>query len=237
MTFGKEILSLQDNLIFDAMKRIIIICEGLTEREFCKISLSTYFNAKQIAVQSPVIKKSNGGIVKWNELKKQIENHLKQDRTAYVTTLIDYYGLSQKHNFPGWDEALAIVDKNERMNFLEQKMYNNIDTQLNNRFIPYIQLHEFEGLLFNNINIFRQQFKEEELIGLKELEATISDFPNPEMINDNPETAPSKRLERIIKGYDKVVYGNILAETIGLQNIRNKSTRFNAWIDKIENVE
>ncbi|MDR0603835.1 MAG: DUF4276 family protein [Bacteroidales bacterium] len=219
------------------MKRIIIICEGITEQEFCKKSLSAYFNAKQIDIQYPLIKKSNGGIVKWNGLKKQIENHLKQDRTAYVTTLIDYYGIYQRYNFPRWEESLAIVDKDERMNFLEQEMYNDIDTQLNNRFIPYIQLHEFEGLLFNNISIFRQQFTEAELIGLKELEETISDFPNPEMINDNPNTAPSKRLGRIIKGYNKIVYGNILAETIGLQNIRNKSPRFNAWINKIENVK
>jgi hypothetical protein len=218
------------------MKRIIIICEGQTEQEFCNKSLSIYLNAKQIYIQSPLIKESHGGIVKWNELKKQIENHLKEDRTAYVSTLIDYYGIYQKHHFPGWDELLAIIDKNERINFLEQEMCNDIDTQLSNRFIPYIQLHEFEGLLFNNIDTFRQQFTEDEIIGLKELQNTISTSPNPEMINDNPQTAPSKRLERIIKGYNKVVYGNILAETIGLENIRNKSPRFDAWINKLENV-
>jgi hypothetical protein len=237
MTFGKEILLLQDNLIFDNMKRIIIICEGQTEQEFCNKSLSAYFNAKQIYIQSPLIKDSHGGIVKWNELKKQIENHLKQERTAYVSTLIDYYGIYQKHHFPGWDESLTIIDKNERMNFLEQEMCNDIASQLNSRFIPYIQLHEFEGLLFNNIDVFRQQFTEVEIIELGELQQTISDFPNPEMINDNPQTAPSKRLERIINGYNKVVYGNILAETIGLENIRNKSPRFNAWINKLGNVK
>jgi hypothetical protein len=218
------------------MRRIIIICEGTTEQEFCKKSLSAYFYPKQIYIDPPLIKKSNGGIVKWNELKKQIEIHLKQDSTACVSTLIDYYGISHEHNFPGWDESLSITDKNKRLDFLEQKMRQDIDEQLNYRFIPYLQLHEFEGLLFNDIKVFRRQFSDAEIIGLSELEDTINSFPNPEMINNDPDAAPSKRLERIIYGYNKVVHGNILAEAVGLLNIRNKSPRFNAWIDKIETI-
>jgi len=217
------------------MKRIIIICEGITEQEFCNKTLSPYFGKKDIQVQPPLIKKSNGGIVKWNDLKKQIENHLKHDSTCYVTTLIDYYGIYQKHYFPSWTESEAIIDKNEQLNFLEQKMQDDIDDRFRNRFIPYMQLHEFEGLLFNDINIFHQQFLQREIIDEVFLQETFQRFPdNSEMINNNPETAPSKRLTRIISGYNKVVYGNILAETIGLSNIRNKCPRFNAWINEIE---
>ena len=57
---------------------------------------------------------------------------------------------------------------------------------------------------------------------------------NPEMINDVRETSPSHRLDRIIKGYNKIIYGNIIAEAIGLDNIRSKSPRFNEWLNKIE---
>ncbi len=56
------------------------------------------------------------------------------------------------------------------------------------------------------------------------------------MINDKKDTSPSHRLERIVKGYNKVVYGNILADAIGLEKIRNKSIRFNGWLQKIENL-
>lgn len=52
------------------MKRIIIICEGHTEKEFCKTVLASYFQSKNIYIQTPLIKKSKGGIVKWEELKK-----------------------------------------------------------------------------------------------------------------------------------------------------------------------
>ena len=175
-----------------------------------------------------------GGIVKWVELKKQILLHLKQDKTAYVTTFIDYYGLYKKHEFPNWGKAEATVNKNDRMQILEKGMAGDIDLKINYRFIPYIQLHEFEGLLFNDLEIFHEQIPPNELIGLKELEDTFNKFDNPEMINNNRDTAPSKRLSRIINGYDKIIYGNILASAIGIKKIKAKCPRFNNWINTIQ---
>ena len=54
------------------------------------------------------------------------------------------------------------------------------------------------------------------------------------MINNSKENSPGHRLERIIKGYDKIVYGNCLAEAIGISKMREKSPRFNRWIAKLE---
>ncbi len=215
-------------------KRIHIICEGETEQEFCSNILYKYFIDKQILIYNPIIKKSMGGIVKWQELKKQIEITLKSDRNVFVTTLIDYYGLYKKHSFPDWDIAEKETDKYKRMDILEKAMQNDIDTTLKHRFMPYIQLHEFESLLFNNEKYFYQVIPTEELVDTEELHRTFQQFDNPEMINDNPQTTPSKRLKKIIKGYNKVVYGNILAEEIGLANIREKSKGFNNWIKRIE---
>lgn len=216
------------------MKRIIIICEGETEKEFCTKILSPFFTAKQIYIQAPLIKKSMGGIVKWTELRKQILLHLKNDPGAYVTTFIDYYGLYSKYNFPNWDQAEIYQDKSQRMDILEQGMFSNIEDSFQHRYIPYMQLHEFEGLLFNEISVFHEQIPAEELIGIEELQLTFDNYENPELINNTKETSPSHRLVRIIKGYNKIVYGNILAEAIGLEKIRNKSPRFNAWLNKLE---
>lgn len=218
------------------MKRVVIICEGETEREFCKTLLASYFGKRNIHIQSPLIKRSMGGIVRWGILKKEIENYLKEN-DVYVTMLIDYYGLYSKYNFPDWDESLKKIDKNERMDFLEAAMQNDISETLRHRFIPYMQLHEFEGLLFNNIEVFYEQVPKGELVGIAELEKTFKDYPdNPEMINNIRETSPSHRLERIISGYNKILYGHYFAEAIGLEKIRLKSPRFNEWMDKIENI-
>jgi hypothetical protein len=218
------------------MKRIIIICEGETEREFCNTILSPHFFARKILLQAPLIKKSMGGIVKWAELKKQISMHLKNDTSAFVTTLIDYYGLYSKYQFPRWAEAEMEPNKSLRMDVLEQAMKEDFDESLRFRFVPYIQLHEFEGLLFNNIDVFHEQIPENELVGLDELIATFSQYSNPEMINSKKETSPSHRLERIILGYNKIVYGSILAEAIGLNEIRAKSPRFGCWLANLEDL-
>lgn len=177
-----------------------------------------------------------GGIVRWEILKREIENYL-NEKDVVVTMLIDYYGLYSKYHFPGWAESLKIKDKNARMDYLELAMLKDIKESGQHRFIPYMQLHEFEGLLFNDIDIFYEQVPKEELVGIAELKQTFRDYPdNPEMINNNPETSPSHRLERIVKGYNKVLYGHYFAQAIGLERIRNKSPRFNAWLNRIENI-
>lgn len=216
------------------MSRIVIICEGETEQEFCQKMLYPRFASSGIYINAPLIKRSNGGIVRWDILKKQIETTLINERDAVVTLLIDYYGLYQKHGFPRWEEATTIVDKNQRMDFLEESMKADIDEKVSHRFIPYIQLHEFEGLLFCDSKVFENVIPAADLVGLAELRDVIAANPNPEMINTNRETSPSHRLMRIINGYNKIVYGNIIAESIGLSMIRSKCPRFDKWLCKIE---
>lgn len=216
------------------MKRLIIICEGQTEKEFCKDVLYPHFITQNILIQHPTIKKSAGGIVPWKDLKKQIEIHLKQESAAVVTTLIDFYGIKSSHHFPGWADGESIHQKANRMTFLEQKMGESIDPMLADRFIPYIQLHEFEGLLFSDLRVFTDNFEDGEITNLAELRSTVENCGSPEDINDGFTTAPSKRLGRLIEGYNKTVYGSLLAQEIGLAKIREKCPRFNHWITTLE---
>lgn len=217
------------------MKRIIIICEGETEQEFCKKILSNYFSPQGIFLSAPKIKASHGGIVHWNNIKQQISNHLRTETDAYVTTFIDYYGIEDRHEFPSWQQLKDILDKYQRIQLIEQSMKADIDSTISNRFLPYIQLHEFEGLLFNNLDTFKFTIPPSEL-NIEELQSVLNTYNNPELINSGKDTSPSHRLSKIIKGYNKVVYGNILAENIGLTRIRSKCPHFNAWINQIENI-
>ncbi len=223
-------------------KRIIIIGEGQTEQSFCNDVLQPHFNAKDTLIQNPTIKKTGGGIVHWDALKTQIERHLKQDQRAYITTLIDYYGIHDHHAYPLWQKAEQLHDPCKRMNMVESGMHNDIAPDLRRRFIPYIQLHEFEGLLFSEMEVYDNSFERNEFGDYDYLLETIRDNPNPELINKGPETSPSKRLQRIIKDYHtdtenmKVYYGSALAHDIGLPKIRSKCPRFNDWITKLENI-
>jgi hypothetical protein len=218
------------------MIRIIVIGEGPTEQVFCNDVLQQVFNAQNKFIETPKIKKSQGGIVPWSDLKKQVELHLKESN-VYVTTLIDYYGIYPYHEFPKWEEAKIIVDKSERITFLENAMKEEIDESVRYRFIPYIQLHEFEGLLFSDISVIEDNFDDDEFNDHDYLIETDSAYDNPEDINDGKTTAPSKRLIRIIDDYSKVVYGSLIAQEIGLEKIREKCPRFNNWIECLLAIE
>ncbi|WMJ72133.1 DUF4276 family protein [Cytophagaceae bacterium ABcell3] len=218
------------------MKRLIIIGEGATEQEFCKGVLAPYFYSKGIRIENPKIRASRGGIVPWPKLKDEIEIYLKNDTNAYVTLLIDYYGLYDKHYFPCWEEAHKEATKAECVSVIELGMKEEVNKKLSDRFIPYIQLHELEALIFSDPSVVLSNFEESEFKNIEYLDATLKEFPNPEDINNNKQTAPSKRLERIFRNYRKVVFGSLLLEEIGLPKIRKKCPRFNAWIQELESI-
>ncbi|MDR6761914.1 hypothetical protein J2Y38_002123 [Flavobacterium sp. 2755] len=224
------------------MKRIIIICEGQTEQQFCNDVLQSYFNLKNIFLQNPTISKTGGGIVNWEALKHQVVTHLKQDSTSIVTTLIDFYGIHANHKYPNWQVAKLQQDKSVGMDLMEEGMQLDIPEDLRKRFVPYVQLHEFEAILFSDINVYDNNFEPDEFLDYKYLVDTINDNANPEMINDGVETAPSKRLSKILKGYYsdnenmKVFYGSLLSHDIGILQIKNKCPRFNEWLSKLENI-
>lgn len=214
------------------MKRLIIICEGPTEQAFCNDVLHDHLLTKDIALEAPTIKHSNGGIVAWDTLKKQIVRHLNEGNSI-VSLFVDYYRIRDSYHFPGWMESKSINNIYDRMHFLFEQMSLDIDENLRSRFIPYIQLHEFEGLLFSNIAVFQNNFTKQEL-DFQQLEDAINSVKTPEEINNGPATAPSERLKKAIKGYDKVVYGACLASDIGLNTIRGKCILFNEWVMKLE---
>ena len=122
----------------------------------------------------------------------------------------------------------------DRMHYLFEQMLLDMDDKLRPRFIPYIQLHEFEGLLFSDISVFPDNFTKEQL-DFKQLESAVNEFNTPEEINNSPATAPSERLKKAVNGYDKVTDGAFLAMEIGLETIRKKCILFNEWVGRLEN--
>lgn len=213
------------------MKRLIIICEGETERNFCQHLLYQHFATRQIHIAYPLIKRSAGGIGSWESLKKQIITHLNESG-AYVTTFIDMYGIKDSYNFPDWMPSKEIPNVKDRVRHIESAM--NLDINHRN-FIGNIIVHEFETLLFSDITIIQQLIDNSEL-NYPNLQTIINQHPDIELINNGTTTAPSKRLENNITGYIKSIHGHYLAESIGLPVIRQKCLKFNEWISKLEQI-
>jgi len=218
------------------MKRLIIIVEGQTEKEFVEKSLRSYFALHEIydvrAIMIQTSKGHKGGFVNYDHLKNDIQNILKSETNIIVSTFVDFFKIPT--SFPKYQEALEKNQIDSKIDVL----LNGISEDINDsRFIPYIQKHEFESLLFSSEDGFSEWFDDDWII--KELKKIINEFQNPEDINTGIETAPSKRIIKILEGknqkYDKIAEGNLIAEEVGLEKILEKCPRFKEWINRLIN--
>lgn len=170
-----------------------------------------------------------GGMPSFEKVKSDIERWLVEDSKAYLTTMFDLYALSS--DFPKYDSAIGVKDPYKKIKLLEDSLKSEIS---NSRFIPYIQLHEFEGLLFSDVKIIDDVLKPyHDKSKLEELKYIRDRFNTPEEIDDGIETAPSKRLINLFKSYQKVTYGYQIANKIGIDAIRNECPHFNEWMVKL----
>ena len=216
------------------MRRVYIICEGQTEENFIKEVLAPYFDPQIVAIQ-PLLVDKKGGALSYDRVKDFILKFAKKDSTAYITTMFDYYALNT--NFPGHNQLNASWDIYKKVAHLEIEFGNDINSNLpntpNDRFIPYIQPHEFKSLLFSDINEIVKadpEWNQREAL-ISSLSEIVNKYPNPEEINNSPDTSPSHRLIKILNlpEYRKVLHGTAIAKNIGIENIRQKCKHFDEW--------
>ena len=100
-----------------------------------------------------------------------------------------------------------------------------------NFFFPYVELHEFEAMLFFDLTKLKETYFEYDLTDLEECVKVQS---NPELINNGEETAPSKRIIKCISCYDKANVGVDVLGKIGIENIAEKCRHFSECIKCIE---
>lgn len=216
------------------MKRIYIVVEGQTEQEFVNSLLAPYLGSFGILVVTPILirtsKSGRGGFVNYRHLENTVNGLLKKSASSdfIVTTFVDFFRIP--HTMPDYEASMAKPTKIDQVESLEQALSTAINDR---RFIPYIQLHEFEALLFSDNKGFEYYYEEKQAIATKTI---VDEFDNPEEINSSPQGAPSKRLQTIIEDYNKVTEGNLIALEVGLNTILNRCPRFRAWIDKLIDV-
>jgi hypothetical protein len=143
--------------------------------------------------------------------------------------MFDYYALPE--DFPGFEAAEHIIDPYQKVAIIEEACYQDIGDR---RFLPYIQLHEFEALLFVNPQMFEIEYFEHP-DAINAIQSIAEEFGNPELINQGSDTAPSKRIIRVFPDYEfnKPAVGSMIAHEIGIDELRKTCIHFNEWVTKL----
>jgi hypothetical protein len=214
----------------DTMSRVYLLVEGQTEETFVRELLQPHYTRAGIFLTSIIVSTSpghKGGVVSYAKVRPQIERLCKQDADAHVTTMFDLYGLPP--DFPGKSDPAWPRQGNgqQKATFVESCMAQDIRQH---NFIPNIVVHEFEALLFVQPECFAEwadEYVTESLTSVRQSTA-------PEDINDDPHTAPSKRILATMPGYQKTLHGPLIACDIGLDAMRGDCPHFDGWLRKLE---
>ena len=220
------------------MIRVHVICEGQTEEMFVNELLVPTFLAKDLLLVPALIGRPGhkGGNFKFERLQTDVKNRLLGERTAYCTTFFDYYGLPQ--SFPGKDIHDSQVDIVTKATSVQEAMTTELTRLIGDdamrRFIPFVQMYDFESLLFSDPIAFARGISKEHLS--QNLTDIAEQFDSPEHINNSPQTAPSKRIEGLIRGYEKPLMGTLAALEVGLDSMRQNCELFDNWLRQLESL-
>lgn len=224
------------------MVSLHMIVEGYSEMRFGANLLAPYLGSLGVYPYNPIpvltgesgSYQYRGGLSDYGQARQQIRSSIKQRGSgdnAWFTTMFDLYGLP--NDFPGYDEAFNYSNPYERVKILEQELRSDISCP---RFIPYIQLHEFEALIFADAEKLRAEFPGH--TGAVQELSELADGRNPEEINDGFDSAPSKRITRKIPEYGdrKSTSGPIIAGEIGLSTLLERCKHFREWIKQLKSL-
>lgn len=221
------------------MTRVYIVVEGQTEEAFLNEVLAPVLHRKGVRPSACLIGRPGrkGGSVSYARTRNDIVRLLKQDRQAYCSTMIDFYGLGG--GFPGTPPPPNIPAL-QKVIHIEQAMKAAINAEVGEalrpdiRFVPYLQLHEFGALLFSAPTAFAHGIYEPNLSTT--FEKIRRAFATPEEIDDDPISAPSKRIIAAHPPYRKPLYGVLGAMAVGVDAMRRECPHFDQWVRQLESI-
>lgn len=222
---------------------VMIVVEGQTEQTFIREVLAPEMGIKGIFLSAVVIGKPGhkGGNIRFDRARNDIGHLLKQRRDTYVSTMFDFFRIEA--DWPGKRTLLRQISNGTSLSAAEKggvlegatlseikESFSDCNPEL--RFLPYIEMHEFEALLFSNVSVLANK------IGVTEakIEDILDECEEPEEIDDGPDSAPSKRLISLRSGYRKVAMGKTISEAIGIEAIREKCPHFDTWLAQMEQL-
>lgn len=225
------------------MKHLNIVVEGSSEEAFVNDVLKPHLALLNIFVAARRIttgwdrmnkRPAKGGLLYYRWFKNDLLNWITADRgnpNCHYTSMLDLYAFPKGGDSPYTESIQAIQNPYQKIAALESAISQDINHP---RFIPYIQLHEFETFVMVNPDrlIVLYPDKQNSINRLKDNIGAIA----PELVNDSPQTAPSKRIIQFIPEYEglKAQVGPMVAEDIGITTLRTACPHFNDWLTRLE---
>jgi len=220
--------------------RLYLTVEGETELTFAKETLGPHLAKFEVEVLARMVVTNRklgkrGGAPAFQRLKRDTTRLMKEDahREARFSTMLDLYALPA--NYPGRQEAERKSKPSDRVLEMENALASEFGDR---RFIPFLQLHEFEAFLYCDLKQIQYRIEDSEK-AIAHLQDEVASFSCPEDIDEGETTAPSKRLIKHVPRYEnlKVRVGAPAASAIGLHVLREKCPHFGQWLTRMENLK
>lgn len=216
------------------MRQVHVLVEGATEERLVGQVFQPELSRRGVWL-TPVALKTRravgrphdkGGVSKWSKIEHDIRALLRNSAVDTVTTMLDLYGLPS--DTPGLADAPA-GDAYARALHVEDAMTRAVADR---RFLSFLVLHETEAWVLAAASELSELVASPRLADV--LQAHVTAAGGPELVNDGPDTAPSKRILRAYPGYRKVVDGPDAVELLGLDALRAACPHLDAWLKRLE---
>ena len=225
------------------MSKLVIhfLCEGQTEGRFVISVLKPYFERFGTECRyeqlNPTSGGAGGGRISVDLIHRDLNKLIKhKDNAQEVHRYTTMYDLYKFHiDFPEEYKKKTPYDKAK---YIESKIADHYGEIL----IPYIQVHEFEALLFVYLKKIEEVIPNKYLENsLKILKGALRDAQNnPEFINGGETTSPAKRIAAVLNKagvkYSKPAIAMHFFKNADVEELKKACTHFRAWINSLEEL-
>lgn len=226
------------------MSEVVAIVEGQTEQAFIHDHLAKYLARRGITIWAslPGREVRSGGVRAWESVRGDVLRTLQERRGRVCTTMFDFYAMP--NDWPGRARA-SEMPQGRKGDYVERALLDDLaafagEDFRRDLFIPYVQMHEFEALLFTDVGAMGEVLGPIQGVEAPTLtalfQAVLDQAGPPETINDHWMTCPSRRITSIVPDYRKPSHGPLIADKIGLDVLRAACPHFGQWLGRLESL-